>query len=389
MELFKASRQWKERPADERFWSVSELYDICKASADASVTSSVRYGDLRAEAQDGEIVLLGKENVPAKVSNYAFGQLAARVKAPAEYLRRLPTTLAVQNLNHGLKEQRDPSDVAKLLLHKNGGFLARCLTGQHYQRIWNYEIASSLKALESKGWRTPPARPAGIAGERTRVATEADCIRGGKLGLSIQPGAIIAPAGVYAGDRDCFVFLVDDEHCIENSLPGGVPLARGFFCWNSEVGDKTFGVMTFLYESVCGNHIVWGAQGVKEFKIRHVGRARSMAFRGLEVQLREYANSSISEEQGRIERSQQFQIAGTKEETLAELLKFSQKKKLSLTEGNFEEAYVIAEQTPRYGNPRTPWAITQGLTEISQRAEHMDRRVRMDRDAGRIPEMAF
>ncbi len=137
---------------------------------------------------------------------------------------------------------------------------------------------------------------------------------------------LIAPAGVYASDRDMFLFLVDDDHRLENPI-GGTPLARGFFVWNSEVGDKTFGLTTFLYDAICGNHIVWGAQNVKEIKLKQVGHARNRAFAGMRLQLREYAESSISDEQFKINRAQNFLLGGNKEDALSTLLSYTKKRK--------------------------------------------------------------
>lgn len=44
----------------------------------------------------------------------------------------------------------------------------------------------------------------------------------------------------------------------------------------------------------------------------------------------------------------------------------------------------VAEQTPRYGDPRSAWAMVQGLTEVSQRQSHGIDRVNADRAAGKI-----
>src|SRR5882724_3151860 len=143
MEIFKANQQWASRPADERFPSLQALYDATKAYAATALEAEVPFSTLRAEAQAGEIVLVGKENVPAKLTNWSFQQLAARAAAPASYLATLPATLAVQNLNHGLKAREDDSN-ANLLLHRNGGMLCRALTTEKYERIWNYELAERL-----------------------------------------------------------------------------------------------------------------------------------------------------------------------------------------------------------------------------------------------------
>jgi len=390
MELFKASNQWATRPADERFWNLEEMTQKCLEYAQDSVQSTVRYGDLRAEARDGDLFLIGKQSTPARLTHYSMGQLSARVKAPAGYLRTLPATLAAQNLNRGLARQRDPDDQAKLLLHKNGGLLARCLTGEKYRRIWNWEIGRQLLALKEQGWRTPPARPV-HDDPRARPATQEDIGPAEHLGtFSVKVGDMIGPAGIYASDRDVFVFLVNDSAALRNPLDSATPLARGVFVWNSEVGDKSFGIMSFLYDHVCGNHIVWGASQVKEFRIKHVGRARYKASFKLKVQLRAYADSSVSEDQAKLTASQTFKLGSKKDEVLSELLKYATKRRLLvLNPSNLEEAYNIAASNPRYGDPCTPWAMAAGVTEISQKAEYASTRTHMDRAAGKILEIAF
>src|SRR5207302_1489157 len=77
---------------------------------------------------------------------------------------------------------------------------------------------------------------------------------------------------LFASDRDMFVFLADEDRRID--IPGrrngsGGSMARGFFVWNSEVGDKTLGLGFFLFDYVCKNRIVWGADQYTEIRIRH------------------------------------------------------------------------------------------------------------------------
>ena len=157
MELFKAHEQWKNRPEDERFTSLQDMYTACKAYADQAREKEVSFNDLRVEAVSGDVQLVGKAGIGAKLTNWAFGQLATRVAAPAGYLRELPATLAAQNLNHGLaKLKEEASDkVAKLLFHVNGSLLLRAVTSDEYARIWNYEVIDRLMGLV--GWE--PARP--------------------------------------------------------------------------------------------------------------------------------------------------------------------------------------------------------------------------------------
>src|SRR4029077_3736004 len=93
---------------------------------------------------------------------------------------------------------------------------------------------------------------------------------------------------LFASDRDMFVFLADEDRRIEvpdrrngsgGSMARGVFVldseggdktpGLGFFVWNSEVGDKTLGLGFFLFDYVCCNRIVWGADQYTEVRIRH------------------------------------------------------------------------------------------------------------------------
>ena len=53
------------------------------------------------QENNAELRIVGKAG-SARLTHYAFGQLAGRVGAPASYIRNLPATLAAQNLNYGL-----------------------------------------------------------------------------------------------------------------------------------------------------------------------------------------------------------------------------------------------------------------------------------------------
>lgn len=120
MELFKAHQQWSKRPADERFTSLSALYEATKHYSDsAREREGVRVDSLRVENVEGDVHLVGRGGTPATITNWAFGQLCSRIGAPASYLRELPATLAAQNLNHGLAAKcRETIDATvNLLFH--------------------------------------------------------------------------------------------------------------------------------------------------------------------------------------------------------------------------------------------------------------------------------
>jgi len=74
-------------------------------------------------------------------------------------------------------------------------------------------------------------------------------------------------------------------------------------------------------------------------------------------------------------------------DTRGEVIDLLYKQRLpGLSKKVIESAYAIQERTPRYGDPRTVWAVVNGLTEVSQHAENADERTEIDRSAGRLLE---
>ncbi len=361
MEIYKAHRQWASRPADERFPTLQALYDATKAYASNAREADAAFSDLRAEASNGNIVLVGKTNQPATLTNWAFGQLATRAGAPAAYLRDLPATLACQNLNHGLKVRSDAGDEgnaradARLLLQpENGGFVCRALTTDAYTRIWNHEVAARLLELEADGWM--PAVPDTDWGKDVTA--------------------------LYASDRDMFAFIRSTATLRE---PGtNEPLYRGVIFENSEVGAGSLIRTRFLYRRMCGNHLILGASEMDEIKIRHVGDARSR-WTAWSAELKLYANESVSEEEAKIAAAKRVVIGASKEQVLDQLfsLRTINIPRKVLAAGY--DATVPSED----GSPNTVWGIAQGLTRHSQTIPYADQRTEIDKGAGRILRMAF
>lgn len=400
--LYDASYQWANRPDDERFESLDSMLNATRAYAQNAVATTVPVGALRVEADAGDIKLVGKQNIPAKLTHYSFGQLASLIGAPAKYLRTLPATLATQNLNHGLKARgeadgsaaTDSGDKLQLLFHKNGSLVTRAITGECYDRVWNHELVSRIITdLVPEGWRAPPARPARENQKGTRVATAADILPNqGDFGLAIKEGDLIAPAGLYASDHDMFAFLVNMGSVVED---GGKLLNQGLFLQNSEVGDCGLKLKKFIMDHVCGNHIVWGVSEVNEINIRHV--------KGTEVKqgesLRKFvakwsmlltSETSADKIQSDIRKARAFEIAATKDEVLDALFKFAKGHGLDrLSRKTLSAGYDLAEKSPRYGAPTTVWGMVNGLTELSQTTGYTDDRTAMDVQAGRLMEIAF
>lgn len=391
MELFKAHNQWATRPEDERFWGLDDAKEAMLALRQRTAVLPAKLDDIRVETDKDDILLVGKRGMPATFSHFAFGQMCTRIKAPASYLRSLPPTLVAQNVNHGLKETYNNSgDEARSLFLKpeNEGDrpVLRAMSSEAYQHFWNFEIFEKLQGLETRGWRVPPARPADGT-TKTRIATEKDVLdlKAGGF-LSVCVGDEIAPAGVYASDHDMFVFMVNEDNKIDAG--SGKMLSKGFFLWNGEVPGISFGMTMFLYNHVCGNHIVWGAQDVTEIRFTHVGAdKKNRAFddiRGLAFKAAQEKGSVYEE---KIKAAQTLEFGPGKKETIDVISQVVNRRKIGISARTLDAAYDRAEQKEDlYGPPTTLWGMINGLTEISQDKGYTDDRTSMDRAAGKLLE---
>jgi hypothetical protein len=385
MELFKASGQWATRPADERFSTIAELDAACNGYRAVARTATALYHDMKAYADsDGSIRLNGK-TASASLTHWAFGQLASRAGAPASYMRELPAKLAADCINHGLA-LRDAGEEAHLMFHSNGALVCRSITSERYDRIWNSDVTKRLLALTGEGWRLPPARPSTPGQPGSRFATADDVLpagMGGGGGLSVNVGDLIAPAGAYASDHDMFVFLIDPTHPITD--PMGQVLWRGFFTWNSEVGAASFGIETFLFRSVCGNHIVWSAQDVRQVRIRHVGDANERS-RAMLAEVYKYRDGAASDDESKLRLAAAKVLGATKEEVLDSLFRM----RLPVSHKTLDASYTAAEEhSDTDGNPRSVFGMVQGMTRVAQLTYYTDERVAIDRAAAKVMEVAF
>ena len=300
---------------------------------------------------EGSIIVNG--NSPgAKLSHWAFGQLCYSVGAPAKYLRTLPAEMARDCLSHGLGRSNQR---CKLLLRENfedsdtePRRTASAFTGPNYGRIWDADVVQQMtEATKDSGWHTPTAKS--IGGSEN--------------------------SGLYASDRDMFIFMVNDENPVEI---GNARLGQGFFCWNSETGAASFGLTTFLYNYVCGNHIVWGAEEVRELRIVHKGEALDR-FHSLDlprlnqfVENRAY-NDTVKET---VLRAMSESIAGDLDKT------FEWFKDKPFTKGEITKAWEIG--IAEGNDVTTVWGMVQGLT-ASARSLPYNKLARQSRTPRRNP----
>lgn len=401
--LHEASRQWAMRPADERFWTVQEMAEVCQGYKAASFEKRLDLGRVQVVNDGGDMLLMGGGlNGPAKFTHYSFGQLCQTAGAPAGYLRELDGELAAKCLESGLRKKDSDS------LGASGNVLVRRGSGDGsgdggsqrvnaflsggYSRIWNADIVKRLAEFESRGWRVPPARPAGFDDPRARAATEDDVLRNNRNsgGLEVKVGDLIAPAGLYASDRDMFAFMVLEGDGGGGGFEvGGSAMNRGFFVWNSEVGDRSFGLTTFMYDAVCGNHIVWGASEVSEIRLIHRGQASVRWVGDLQRALQRYSAQGTEKERKAILAAIGCEIGHDRDAVIEKLFR---DKKLGLTKRVLEQAWDWSVKEARLrGNkfsPTSVWGMICGLTRVSQEVGWAGERVAIDQAAGKMLLMA-
>lgn len=356
--LMDCSVQWAARPDDERFLSLLDMQRHFTAQREHSKAAVVSSRRLQAVPTDAKgLVIQGPGGNAFAPTHHAFGQLATLAGAPAGYLRKLPAPVAADCLNYGLQVERPVEDVG-VLLYKNGESILRAATGPNYGRVWNGDIVRQLVNQFGDG----------VHG-RFKVP--------GEFGKPVE--VTKANTTLYAGDRDMFVFLCDEENRIElpNRRNGETgTLARGFFVWNSEVGSTTLGIKTFLFDYVCCNRIVWGAEDVQTIKIRHTSSAPDRFLEEVEPALLSYANSSA--------RGITTAIEQARERKIDKIEQF-----LANRYGSRVAPRIMAAHLQDEGRPvETAWDAVVAVTAHARSIPTQQERVALEEDAGKLLNLA-
>jgi len=362
--LTQASHQWATRPDDQRFTSLYDMQSFLHAQRRMSAARVVPSKALEAHPVDGDsraLVVTGPNGVPVAPTHWSFGQLAQRAGAPASYIRELPSALAADCINYGLVTQRENDDLGVLLYKpEDGAAQLRAVTGPNYGRVWNSSIVDALVQRVGDGvsgdFRVP-----GEFGARVEVTKENTTL--------------------FASDRDMFIFLADEENRIEvpnrrDGQPGS--LARGFFLWNSEVGSRSLGIATFLFDYVCSNRIVWGALDYTEVRLRHTSGAPARWIDEVYPAIESYVHSSAQPITALIEDARTKKI-GDDVDAFLKSRKFS----------GAQAAAIKAAHLSEEGRPiESLWDASVGITAYAKGIQYQDARVEIEREAGKVLALA-
>lgn len=369
------SDQWASRPDDQKFLSLGDLWEQVNAWAEASNTITLAPKQIVATPSEDRQSLgiqIGEES-PLTLSHYAFSNIARIAGAPANYLRTLPAPLAALNVNYGLRAA-EQKEISAYMLDENGETHLRGITSPKYGRILDRDVVSAVMKIAGNGTGDTPWKVPG-------------CIDwNGQHGVSYNPNVDITTQNttLYASDRDVFLFLVDDHNPIEvGKLANGAPdlMFRGFYVWNSEVGDKTFGVATMYLRGVCQNRNLWGVEGFNELTFRHTSGAPDRFMLEAAPALASFTNAGTTKLIEGVNTAKTTKVAGTDEERIEFFQKFgfSQRQAKALIETS------VAEE----GHPvETAWDAAQAISAHARTIHLTEDRVALEAVAGRILDKA-
>ena len=358
------SRQWATRPEDERYTSLVDLHQHVASVRANSKASTYANRDLHARPTgDGihDLELVGPSGAAVTATHWSFGQLAALAGAPAGYLRNLPSTMTADLLNYGLHHQRDVEDVGILLSRTDDGIQLRAATGPQYGRVWNADITRRLVDRFGDGLSGDFKIP-GEFGQRVPVTKQNTTL--------------------FASDRDFFVFLADEENRIElpNRRDGRTgSLARGFYISNSETGAGTLTFGCMLFDFACSNRNLWGVNQKTELRIRHTKGAPHKLAEQLLPQLDEYARNNVHQLN-----HMEHQLRAAQRQRIDNVASFLQSR--------FSKAQAAAIDTVHMAEEGRPieslWDASVGISAFAKGIRWQDERVAVEREAGKVLDLA-
>lgn len=361
------SRQWANRPGDQRFLSLGDLEASVAARAENSRQTVFESDKLivRADRADADkLEIMTPDGDQLRPTHWSFGQLASLVGAPASYLRKLPAFLTAVNLQHGLMTHDRES--VKTYHDETTGEL-RAATGLDYGRIFDRDVVRAVRMIAGNGtgdtaWKIP-----GVLDWSTSFYNP-----------FVEPTA--QSTTLYASDRDVFMFLVDDTRPFSiGKLPNGDDdlVFRGFYAWNSEVGKTSAGIATFLLRAVCMNRNLWGVENFSEIKIRHSKNGPARFASEARPALETYANASPA-----------GFIAGIQAAKAAIVAKTDDDRAEFLARQKFNAAQVTkilaAVENEEGTKAESVWDFVQGITAVARTIPFADARVDLERKAGAL-----
>jgi len=337
--LTAANQELFRRPPEAQFSSFEALRT-------AATEQRRRCRDVECRERDvlfgesGDVFLGDTAVIP---THYSMSQLGTMARVPMALLERLKPETRASVLNQTFPRGRK---------HKAGlaeGDSLRCVTSDRFERVWDDELYEVLDR-----WLVPsgfiPAVPTFNKG----------------LAADTKPA-------LFRSDRDSFAFFYSEDTPSDSF--GG--LRKGVVVFNSEVGAKSLGYSTFLFRELCGNFLIWGAEGVVERKQRHTSTVRDL-FKDFDRELRTISNQVSPLEYAAIEKAARtpFVESGRPEDAAKRL-----NKEFGISR-DLVPLILDAVHWPENPSEMTTWGVVNGITSIAKSEAYAEDRVKLAATAG-------
>lgn len=338
--LTRASQELFVRSPDERFDSLDALSRHCEKQREESADLWCPPRDIYTSPDDGPLMLEVRDHGVFSMNDWSFTQLCRLAGVNKDTVNRLTPETADRVFRETLPGGERP---IQLLTADDR---LRSIHGVAYSRLWNTELIAAVR--DSAHDFEPPPKGA----------------NGG--------------TGLYCGEQDLFVFLIDPAAWIEIA---DQPFAPGFFLWNSEVGRRSVGVQTFWYQQICQNHIVWDAVEVVEFTRKHTGNVGDSL-----GQIRQIIEGLVAKRDARkdefakvVAKAMQEKVGADSDEVSAFLLKHGISRSM---------VRKAVERIAAAGDSFSLWSLVDALTQLTREIRFAGDRTEADQKVSKLLALA-
>jgi hypothetical protein len=333
--LTKAHEELYRRGPDETFATMQDLWDHCYRQRERSTDRWHPPNALSTRPENGTLVMAMGSDGAFSMNDWSFSSLCRLAGVNKDTVNRLsPKTASIV-----LEETLPRSDGKPLQLLTEDDRI-RSIHGASYTRLWNVDLLA-------------------LAREHTDFQPPQQAVTGG--------------TGLYCGEQDIFVFMVDPVGWTEIN---GEAFAPGCFLWNSEVGRRSVGIETFWFQAVCQNHVVWDAVEVAEFSRKHTANVHDAL-----TEIRGIIEALVAKRDQRrdafartIKRAMETKLGDDAEEVFKTVCG------KGIPRSTAREALEIAQEKGRF----SVFSIVDALTRLAQRHAYAGDRTEADAKAASL-----
>jgi len=373
-----ASAELFRRTPDECFATFDELWRNCQEAKVHSVERWHPPADIQLDVGAGGLGLTLGDVGTFGLNDWSFSQLCSLAGVNKDTVNKLSSSTASEVFKETLPNGSKPLQV--MTTESNTDPIVRSIHGVSYTRLFDADLLAMVREFATD-FQPPQEARFAPGGQVVSDAVSAEDPSGDVTERppweESEPPRQRGGTGLYRGEQDMFVFLIDPLGWTEI---GGEAFAPGFFLWNSEVGKRSIGVQTFWFQAVCQNHIVWDAVEVVEFSRKHTANVHESF-----SEIRRIIERLVAK---RDERRDGFArvigkaMATTLGENSDQVLKMLSGR--GVTRSVAKEALKFAQESGRF----TLFSVVDALTRLNGRMKHVGERTDADVKAASLLAMA-